>query len=93
MAPIPAIAQSKGLRLLYFLNCGFESRRGMKSVSSECCVFSGRDLCVWPISRPERGVSNCDGESSLMRRSWPTSGFGTMEKNPENSYVDKKLFK
>ena len=27
-------------------------------------------------------MSNCDGEASLMRRSWPTSGFGAMGKNP-----------
>jgi hypothetical protein len=23
------------------------------SVSCECCVLSGRGLCVWPITRPE----------------------------------------
>ena len=45
------------------------------SVSCECCVLSGRGLCVWLIARledSERGVSECDREALIMRRPWPT---------------------
>jgi hypothetical protein len=54
------------------------------SVSCEYCVLSGRGLCVGLITRPESptecGVSGCDGEASVMRRRWPTSGCCTMGK-------------
>jgi hypothetical protein len=47
------------------------------SVSCECCVLSGRGLCVGPIARPEEsytqcGVSECDHDAWMMRRPWPT---------------------
>jgi hypothetical protein len=46
------------------------------SVSCECCVLSGRGLCVGLISRPEEstecGVSDCDREASIKWRPWPT---------------------
>jgi hypothetical protein len=47
------------------------------SVSCECCVLSGRGLCVGPITRPEESyrlwyVSECDREASIIRRPWPT---------------------
>jgi hypothetical protein len=50
------------------------------SVSCECCVLSGRGLCVGLITRPEgsyrlRGVSECDRKASIMRRPWPTRGL------------------
>jgi hypothetical protein len=42
------------------------------SVSSECCVASGRGLCDGPITRPEVltecGVSECDHEASKIKR-------------------------
>ena len=48
-------------------------------VCYECCVLSGRDLCVGLITRPEVSyrlwcvcVCVCDHESSIMRRPWPT---------------------
>jgi hypothetical protein len=46
------------------------------SVSCECCVLSGRGLCVELITRPEESfrvwcVSECDREASAMRRPCP----------------------
>jgi hypothetical protein len=42
----------------------------------ECCVLSGRGLCVGLITLPEEShrysVSECDHESSIKRRPWPT---------------------
>ena len=38
-------------------------------VSRECCVLSGRGLCIGLITCPEEcGVSECDHKSSVMRR-------------------------
>jgi hypothetical protein len=49
------------------------------SVSRDCCVLSGRGLCVgWsPVQRgpTECGVSECDREVSIMRRPCPTGGL------------------
>jgi hypothetical protein len=47
------------------------------SVSCECCVLSGRGLCVGADHSPRGvlenyGVSECDREVSVMRRPWPT---------------------
>jgi hypothetical protein len=45
-------------------------------VFCEFCVPSGRGLCVRLIACPEEstdcGVSECDHESTIMRRHWPT---------------------
>jgi hypothetical protein len=44
------------------------------SVSCECCVLSGRGLCIGLITHPEDriatdcGVSECDYESLTMMR-------------------------
>ena len=42
------------------------------SVSYEGCVLSGRGVCDGPITRPEKssecGVSECDLETSTIRR-------------------------
>jgi hypothetical protein len=50
------------------------------SVCCECCVLSGRRLCVGLITRPEEsyraGVSECDRETSIMRRPWVTVAPG-----------------
>jgi hypothetical protein len=57
--------------------CGFESRlrHGYLSVV-ECCVLSSRGVSEGPItvqrSPTECGVSECDLETSAMRRSRPT---------------------
>jgi hypothetical protein len=46
------------------------------SVPCECCVLSGRGLCVGLVGHPESptdcGVSECDREASIMRRPWPS---------------------
>ena len=60
-------------------------------VSCECCVLSGRGLCVGLIlvqrSPTECGVSECDRESSTMRRPWPTRGCCAMvKKKAEQRY-------
>jgi hypothetical protein len=55
------------------------------SVSCECCVLSGRGLCVGLITRPEEcrptkcGVSECDDESSITRKLCPTRDCWAME--------------
>jgi hypothetical protein len=41
----------------------------------ECCVLSGRGLCVGLITRPEESCRvwyDCDREASIMRRPWPS---------------------
>jgi hypothetical protein len=52
------------------------------SVSRECCVLSGRGLCVGLIARQEEssvcGVSECDRKASTIRRHWPTRGCCVM---------------
>ena len=54
------------------------------SVSCECCVLSGRGLCVGLTfvqrSPTECGVSECDHESSIIRWPWPTGGCSAMVK-------------
>jgi len=52
-------------------------------VSCECCVLSGRSLCVGLTARPEESptdcrVSECDHETSIKRRYWPTGGCCVM---------------
>jgi hypothetical protein len=70
-----------GLRPFACWDCGFESRRGHEClVSCECCVLSGRGLCLGLITRPEESyrvwcvLSECDREASIMRRPWLTKG-------------------
>jgi hypothetical protein len=51
------------------------------SVSCECCVLSGRGLCVGLITRPEEsecGVSL--SVASITRRPWPTRVFCAVRK-------------
>ena len=50
------------------------------SVCCECCVLSGRGLCVGLITRPEESyrlwcVVVCGREASIMRP-WPIGGEG-----------------
>jgi hypothetical protein len=52
---------------------------GGMDVCCECCVLSGRGLCYGLITRPEesyRCISDCDYESSTLRRPWPPGGGG-----------------
>jgi hypothetical protein len=55
------------------------------SVSCECCVLSGRCLCVGLITRQERpyrvvSLAECDREPSTMMRPWATRGCCAMKK-------------
>jgi len=58
------------------------------SVSCECCVLSGRVLCVGLIIRPEESYrvwwwsvcSECDCEAPIIRRLWPTPGRCAVDK-------------
>jgi hypothetical protein len=53
------------------------------AISCECCVLSGRGLCVGLIARPEESdcaVPECDREASKMRRPRSTRGCWTMKK-------------
>jgi hypothetical protein len=63
-------------------------RGAWMSVSCECCVLSGRDLCDGLITLPEESyrvcVSECDREASKMRRPWPTRAVEPLE--------EKKVF-
>jgi len=50
--PIWSCGQGVGLRTLACWDYGFESSRGHECLL-ECCVFSGRGLCVRLITRAE----------------------------------------
>jgi len=55
---------------------------GCLDVCCECCVLSGRGLCVGLITRPEESTdcgafNQCDLETSRMRRPWPALGRST----------------
>jgi hypothetical protein len=47
------------------------------SLYCECCVLSGRGLCVGLVTRPE---SDSDREASTVRRPWPTRGYCAIKK-------------
>jgi hypothetical protein len=57
------------------------------AVSCECCVLSGRLLCVGPITQREESylvwcvLSVCDCEASIMRRPWHTKSCWAMKEN------------
>jgi len=60
----------------------------------ECCVLSGRGLCVGLITRPEESCRVwcvCDREASIMRRPWPTGGCCLMKKNMNFRFRRLKL--
>jgi len=59
---------------------------GDMGVCCECCVLSGRGLCVGLITRPEESyrmwcVVVGELETSWMRRPWPTGGVLRQKKN------------
>jgi hypothetical protein len=69
------------------------------SVSCECCVLSGRGLCVGLITRPEEsyrvwcGETPFDCEASIMRRPWPTGGCWAIKKRYRlKHFMNKKRF-
>ena len=57
---------------------GSNPTEALMSVSGEYNVFARRGLCVGLITGPETptecGVSECDCEASIMRRSCPSRG-------------------
>ena len=62
------------------------------SVCCECCVLSGRGLCVDLITRPEESyrmccVVVCDLETSWMRRPWPALGRSATRKKMKPKLV------
>jgi hypothetical protein len=65
-------------------------------VSCECCVLSGRGLCVGLITLPEKSyrlwrVVMCNHESSIMSRPWPTGGCCAMVKKVFQNEVGSDL--
>ena len=75
--PIPAAASSLGLRLRI-------PPEAWVSVSLECCVLSGRGPATGrslvQSNHTECGVSECDLETSAMRRPRPTRAVEQWEK-------------
>ena len=69
--PIPLAAHSKAWVCGRSLGGIVDSNpAGGTDVCCECCVLSGRGLCVGMIALPEDrcGVSECDREAAVMRR-------------------------
>jgi len=65
-------------------DCAFEFRLGYGSLSPVSVAFcqvevSVSDLSLVSRSPTERGVSECDREASIMRRTWPTGGCRAVE--------------
>jgi len=61
------------------------------SVRCECCVLSGRGLCVGLITRPEESyrlwcVVVCGLETSWMRRPWATGGMLRQKKRSDKNF-------
>ena len=54
---------------------------GGMDVLCDCCELSVRGRCIGR-SPTECGVSECERETSKMKKSWPNSGCCTMKKNP-----------
>ena len=67
------------------------------SVCCDCCVLSGRGLCVGLITRPEESyrlwcLVVCDLETSWMRRPWPTLGpAAPMGEMPDDSSLNRNM--
>ena len=79
-----------GLRPLACWDCGFEFRRGhgcLSLVSDMWCQVevSASGWSLVQRSPTKCGVSECDREASIMRRSWPTRGWCDMEEKTEKS--------
>jgi hypothetical protein len=58
----------------------------------ECCVLSGRGLCVRLITHPEESyrmwcVVVCDLETSRVRRLWPALGRSAIGKGQKNVFM------
>jgi hypothetical protein len=73
-----------GLRPLACWDCGFEFRRGHGCLSLVSDMWCQVEVSASGWSHVQRsptkcGVSECDREASIMRRSWPTRGWCDME--------------
>ena len=75
--PIPVAAWVCGRSPVWIV--GSKPAEGMDVICCECCVLSGRGLCVGLITT-DYGVSEYDRETSILSRSWPTRGYCAMGK-------------
>jgi hypothetical protein len=69
-----------------FTRFAHSNRAGSMYVCRDCCVLSGRSLCVGPITRPEESYRLwcavvCDSKTSTVRKLWPIGSYCAMEKN------------
>jgi len=61
-------------------------------VCNECCLLSGRGICVRMITCLEEcGVFDCNHEASIMRRPWPIKGCCTMKNKTMMGILAGKL--
>ena len=70
----------RGLRPVACWNCGYEFRwkRGCLSFVSVVCCQVEASASTWSLVQrisTECGVTECDRETSKMKRLWPTRGF------------------
>ena len=78
-----------GLGPLACWACGFESRRRHGCLSFVSFVCGQVEVCAsgWSLvqrSPTECGVSECDHESSIVRKRWPTGGGGGLLRHIKN---------
>jgi hypothetical protein len=90
MLPVPVAARSKA----WVCGCSLVGIAGsnpaVTDICCECCVLSGRDLCVGLIIRPEESyrlwcVVVCDREASTLRKPvhWGLSSHEGMGRGKE----------
>ena len=94
--PSDRAVKGVGLRPLSCCDCGFESHRGHGCVSVVCCQveISASGWSLVQRSPTECGVSECNHESSTMRRPSATKGCWVMVKKKAlvNLLIIKLLF-
>ena len=96
--PIPVVVRSRAqFRLLAYWDYGFESHWGcewLSLVSVVCCKVEV-PASGWSFVQripTECGVSECDREASIMRRSWPTNGYCAVERSKARQLIKIKYF-
>jgi hypothetical protein len=89
--PIPVATWSKAWVCSHLLASivGSNPTGAWLSVSCECCVLSGRGLCVGLITRAEESyrvwcLTKCDCEVLIVKRPWPTRGCCAMGGGGDN---------
>jgi hypothetical protein len=73
-------------KLKFLMSMVFRRRRGCLCLVSVVCVLVEVSVSGWSLvqrSPTECGVSNCDGEASIMSRLWLTRGCCTTENKKE----------